>query len=180
MNKADTLDLRTAVEAAYLLPPGVGNRLQLVTPVERDALIAEGRLLTWVKYSGCWDFEAIDPHAEIHRFFNSGMPSAEELERLHGDLDSWPYAVRMSVRWLHALETGSGPSCRCHLCRRRIRARLELGRIAFAYPDDPCFPEASRATMVVCMACARRPSLEARLRKATASFVNLVGATIAD
>jgi hypothetical protein len=149
-----------------------------MTLEERDALIARGVAFTWIKYNASWSFEAIDPHREIDGFFRCGLTSPEELHRLHGDLDSWPYNVRMAVRWLHAIETGSGPPCRCILCRRRIEARLELGQVVFAYPDDPHFPQESRATALVCARCAARSGYRTRLWTATESFTRLVGVTV--
>jgi hypothetical protein len=153
------------------------NHLQLMTPDERDALLAEGRPLTWRAYSD-WRFGAIDPHAAIRAYFHlSPDSSLDTLKQRYGDMDAWPFEVRLAVKWLTRLATEPDWVCPCFLCERRITHRLELGMIALAWPDEPGFPEGSRAAAAICATCRNAPGYKARLQREARKFTRLVGVT---
>jgi hypothetical protein len=128
------------------------GQVKLMTAEERDALVAEGRAVVSTQYP-CWRFGSVNPFAAIRGHFRAGLTSVDDVRRQCGEVATWPFFVRMSALWLvRVADAGAvrDDACQCFLCQRRIIQRLDLGRVVFAWPDDPGFPEASGASVIAC------------------------------
>jgi hypothetical protein len=134
-------------------PPG---HPRLMTPEQRDALVAEGKHVISAGFSA-WRFASISPRSPPDGYF-----------------------ARMAAHWRELVASGDSDICRCALCERSIASESSLGRIIFAWPDEPDFPEASRASVAVCTKCARRPDYRARVTELSQDLAQLVLVTIAE
>jgi hypothetical protein len=154
------------------------GRPRLMTPEQRDALVAAGKHVVATGYPA-WRFASIDPHAEIARCFG-GADSLEDARRRYGGPRTWPYFARMAAQWVSYVAGGDDEACRCCLCGRSIAARADLGRIVFAWPDEPDFPEENRASVIVCARCAARPDYRERAAELSRDLTQLVLVTTAE
>jgi hypothetical protein len=127
-----------------------------MTPEQRDALIAEGKHVVAVSYSS-WRFAAISPRSPPDGYF-----------------------ARMAAHWLELVASGDSDICRCALCERPIASESSLGRIIFAWPDEPDFPEMSRASVIVCARCVSRPDYRSQAMELSRDLAQLVLVTVAE
>jgi hypothetical protein len=134
-------------------PPG---HPRLMTPEQRDALVAAGKHVVATSYSS-WRFASISPR---------GAPDG--------------YFARMAAHWLDLVASGDSDICRCALCERPIIAESSLGRIIFAWPDEADFPEMSRASVIVCARCVSRPDYRSQAIELGRDLTALVLVTVAE